>query len=193
MAANPLAAFLQGLSEDQPPRTPVDEFMPPGMGLDEDDFYRLIEAMSNNPALNFNVGMVGPPSMPKGPFVNMTDNQFRTGKPWIDDLYDAIERAIGQQPEPRGSTMEIFDKSTHGGDLPMGSGKIFEESTPITKILGDIVNYALDRDAFGGTTAPGTYTLQDIIDEIRRKSAGGVSDIMRRIDPRSPNHPSMRN
>ena len=146
MAVNPLAAFLSGMSEDQPPRTPVDEFMPPGMGLDEDDFYKLIESMSNNPALNFSTGMIG---MSKGPFINLTPRKdiMPGGAAYIVDLLSQWRKTLSGGFVPPKGTPQTLSEVMHELDrsrIGQAGGSAMKPWLPSGKSLSDSILDILD-------------------------------------------------
>lgn len=185
---------LQQIVPDQPPRAPVDEWMTPGMGP---DLYQMLEQMTQNPALNYSVGMVGPPSMPRGggPWVNMLGKE----KGGFTDLERAVNQlASGSYTKERlpsidpmfGATPEILPPPAmyFGGEPPSLLDVVTRLAEATMGYSGGHIPPALGKDR--------ALKSLDLLRSNYMKDIGPLDElwqILQRINPTSPNHPTMKN
>lgn len=192
--ANSLWGILQSIMPpDQPPRTPTDQFMEDQGSRERLDLYKMIEGMSQNPALNFNVGMMGPPSFPRGggPWLNISPNSRYMFEP--ERLLSNGEMIAPGGNSPESSKLiEAIGRALAGRQPDIGvlSGSGSGRTNPLSEIVDSLLSAITGLTDTGGHNRP----LVDVLREVGYYPR--LPDWARRlleVPITDPNHPTMRN
>lgn len=187
--ATTLWDILQSLQPEQPPRLPVDEFMPPGMGP---DVLGWVDQLSQNPALNYSVGMTGPPSMPRGvgPWLKISPRSPYMFEPEAL-LGNGESIAPGGSAQALSNLIAAIGHSLRGKEPGVGViSAAGQNEQPLADIIDSLLRATTGMSSFGGHSRPTIDALRELGYYPRLPDwAKNLLDIF----VTDPNHPSMRN